>query len=148
MRMTPESLLRDKLRKIEALYAGAGTDGERVAAKAAAERIRARLAELGKTDPPIEMRYSVADPWARQLFMALARRYGLKPYRYPRMQRQSIIIKAPRSFLETVLWPEFNELHTVLNEYLSSITDRIIREEVYGDVADAEEIDVKSLPRK
>ena len=30
--MTPEQLLREKLRKIEALFAGAATEGERVAA--------------------------------------------------------------------------------------------------------------------
>jgi len=41
--MTPEQSLREKLRKIEALFAGAATDGERLAAGAAAERIRTRL---------------------------------------------------------------------------------------------------------
>ena len=41
--MTPEQLLREKLRKIEALFAGAATEGERVAAGAAVERIRDRL---------------------------------------------------------------------------------------------------------
>lgn len=35
----------DKLRKIEALYAEATTESEHDAARAAAERIRARLAE-------------------------------------------------------------------------------------------------------
>jgi septum formation inhibitor-activating ATPase MinD len=33
--------LREKLRKIEALFAGAGTTGERLAAEAALERVRA-----------------------------------------------------------------------------------------------------------
>ena len=41
--MTPEQALREKLRKIEALFAGAGTAGERIAAGAAADRIRDRL---------------------------------------------------------------------------------------------------------
>lgn len=36
--MTPDQLLRDKLRKIEALFAGAATPGEKAAAGAAAER--------------------------------------------------------------------------------------------------------------
>jgi hypothetical protein len=39
--MTTESQLRDKLRKIEALFAGAGTAGERDAAEAALLRVRA-----------------------------------------------------------------------------------------------------------
>jgi hypothetical protein len=38
--MTPEHTLREKLRKIEALFAGAATPGEKAAAGAAAERIR------------------------------------------------------------------------------------------------------------
>ena len=43
--MTPEHILRDKLRKIEALFAGAATPGEKAAAGAAAERIRERLGQ-------------------------------------------------------------------------------------------------------
>ena len=55
------------------------------------------------------------------------------------MHKQSIVIRAPRSFIETVLWPEFEELSAVLTAYLSQITEQIIREEVHGDTGDAEE---------
>ena len=44
--MSIESQLREKLRKIEALFAGAGTAGERLAAEAALERVRERLTNL------------------------------------------------------------------------------------------------------
>ena len=44
--MSTEFQLREKLRKIEALFAGAGTTGERLAAEAAVERLRERLANL------------------------------------------------------------------------------------------------------
>jgi hypothetical protein len=47
-----ESALREKLQKIEALFSGAATTGERVAAEAALERVRARLAELERRDTP------------------------------------------------------------------------------------------------
>ena len=40
MALSSEERLREKLRKIEALYAGAATPGEKSAAGAAAERIR------------------------------------------------------------------------------------------------------------
>jgi hypothetical protein len=40
--MSTESQLREKLRKIEALFAGAGTAGERLAAEAALDRVRVR----------------------------------------------------------------------------------------------------------
>ena len=79
--MSTESHLREKLRKIEALFAGAGTTGERLAAEAALERVRARLAELGQKDPPVETQFSMPDQWSRHLFLALCRRYGLSPYR-------------------------------------------------------------------
>jgi hypothetical protein len=57
--LSDEAALREKLRKIEALFAGAGTAGERNAAEAALERVRARLAELKRQDPPIEMQFSL-----------------------------------------------------------------------------------------
>ena len=135
-----EDVLRDKLRKIEALFAGAATPGERSAAGAAAERIRARLAESARHESAVELRFSVADPWSRQLLIALCRRYGISPYRYPRMRRQTIVVKAPRSFLETVLWPEFQQINAALTEYLSSVTERVIRAEVFGEVGDADEV--------
>ncbi len=138
--MTDETLLREKLRKIEALFAGGATAGERSAAQAAAERIRSRLESTAKTEQPTEMRLSIADTWSRQLLIALCRRYGLKPYRYPRMHRQTVIIKAPRSFIDKVLLPEFEAINAALIEYLSSITERLIREEVFRDVGEAEEI--------
>lgn len=40
--MNSESQLREKLRKIEALFVGAGTAGERLAAEAALQRVRAK----------------------------------------------------------------------------------------------------------
>ena len=136
-----EAGLREKLRKIEALFAGAATAGEKAAADAAASRIRARLGKAAATEPPVEIRFSVPDNWSRQLFIALCRRYGIRPFRYRRMHRQTVIVKAPRSFVEQVLWPEFGELSAALTAYLAEITDRLIREEVHGETADAEEQD-------
>ena len=139
--MTPEQLLREKLRKIEALFAGAATEGERVAAGAAAERIRDRLGLAAGKEKEIEMKFSISDVWSRQLFVALCRRYGLRPFRYRRMHRQTIIIRTPKSFVEQVLWPEFEELSAALTAYLSEITEKVIREEVHGETGEADEID-------
>jgi hypothetical protein len=138
--MSDEAALRDKLRKIEALFSGAGTAGEKAAAGAAAERIRARLREEEKREKPVEMRFSLPDPWSRQMFIALCRRYGLRPYRYPRMRQQSVMVRAPETFLNTVLWPEFQEINAALTEYLAQITDRVIREAVYKEIGDADEV--------
>ena len=138
--MTPDEILRDKLRKIEALFAGAATPGEKAAAGAAAERIRQRLGQTAGKEKSIELKFSIPDVWSRQLFIALCRRYGLRPYRHPRMHRQSILIKAPKSFMEQVLWPEFQELNQALRTYLNDVTLKIIREEVHSDASEATEV--------
>jgi hypothetical protein len=57
------------------------------------------------------------------------------------MHRQSILIKAPQSFMEQVLWPEFQELSAALVAYLSEITEKVIREEVHKETGEAEEVD-------
>jgi hypothetical protein len=136
--MQSEEILREKLRKIEALFAGGATEGEKMAAGAAAERIRARLKETTGKEKTVEIRFSLPDPWSRQLFIALCRRYGIRPYRYPRMRRQSIVISAPQSFIDDVLWSEFEQINDALVDYLAEITDRVIREEVFGTTEDAE----------
>lgn len=143
--MTIEVELREKLRKIEALFAGAGTAGERLAAEAALERVRARLGELERRDSPIEMQFSMSDQWSRRLFLALCRRYGLKPYRYPRQRLTTVVLRVPRGFIDQVLWPEFNELNRALRVYLNDVTLRIIREEVHGDASEAAEV-AQALP--
>ena len=67
--------------------------------------------------------------------------FGLRPFRYRRMHRQSLIVQAPKSFIDQTLWPEFEELNAALTDYLSEITERVIREEVHGETGDADEVD-------
>jgi fumarylacetoacetate (FAA) hydrolase family protein len=57
------------------------------------------------------------------------------------MHRPSIVIKAPKTFVDAVLWPEFQELNAALVAYLSEVTERVIREEVHRETGEAEEID-------
>jgi hypothetical protein len=137
--MISQSQLRDKLRKIEALFLGAGTSGERLAAEAALARVRAKIVELERHDPANEMQFSLPDQWSRHLFIALCRRYGLKPYRYPRRRRTTVMVRAPRRFTEQ-LWQEFRELNADLQAYLHEVTLKLIREEVYSGSSDAQEV--------
>jgi hypothetical protein len=135
-----EAVLREKMRKIEALFAGAGTEGERLAAGAAMRRVRCRLATLQREGPPVEMQFSLGDQWSRRLFLALCRRYGLAPYRLHRQRLTTVMLKAPRRFAEEVLWPEFEELNQALLQYLNAVTLKVIREEVHRDAGEAAEI--------
>jgi hypothetical protein len=140
--MTAEEKLRERLRKIAALFEGATTVGEREAAASALTRLRAQLAEMQQRPgaaPPVEFQFTMPDLWARRLFSALCRRYGLKPYRYKRQRYTTVMVRAPKDFINLTLWPEYVELKMALDDYLDEATERIIREEVFGDAADAAE---------
>jgi hypothetical protein len=137
--MTTEEKLREKLRKISALFEGAKTIGERQAAGAAIERVKQALAATAQTEQPVEVQFSLPDRWQRRLFMALCRRYGLEPFRYRRQRYTTVMVRAPRSFVDMTLWPEYLQIKTALDEYLNEATERIIRQEVFGDTEEAPE---------
>ena len=137
--MTSEQQLREKLRKISALFHGATTVGERDAAAAAMERVKKGLGTTLKTEQLVEFKFSLPDLWQRRLFSALCRRHGLEPYRYKGQRHTTVMVQVPRSFVHKTLWPEYQELRAALNDYLNDATERIIREEVYGDAGEASE---------
>jgi hypothetical protein len=137
--MATEQKLREKLRKISALFEGAQTIGERHAAAAAIERVRQALAAIAQTEQPVEMRFTLPDLWQRRLFAALCRRYGLEPYRYVRQRYTTVMVRVPRSFVDRTLWPEYLQIKKALDEYLNEATERIIRQEVYRDTREARE---------
>lgn len=143
-----EAALQDKLRKIEALHAGTTSDGEREATRLAAERIRARLADARTKEPDVVLVYSLPDPWTRKLFLALCRRYGLSPFRRSRQRYSTIQLRAPATFQNLTLWPEFIALAAELKKHLAEITERVVREAIDGDISEAEESEgPKALPQ-
>jgi hypothetical protein len=137
--MTTEQELRQKLRKISALFEGATTIGERDAAAAAIDRVRKALTAAEQIEQLVETQFKLVDRWNRRLFTALCRRYGLKPYRYPRQRYSTVTLQAPRSFIDNTLWPEFLQIKKALDEYLNEAIERIILEEVFGNSDEAEE---------
>jgi hypothetical protein len=143
--MNNEEELRLKLRKIEALFAGAGTIGERDAAEAALGRNKEKVEQTTKTAPLVEYTFTFGDRWSKQLFMALCRRYALSPYRYNRQRHTTVMARAPKAFIDDVLWPEYVALSEALTEYLHQATEKIISEEIYKDTTEAEEIVVPLL---
>lgn len=134
-----ERKLIEKLQKIEALFARAASDGERAAAAGARERIRTRLEQTARTEPPVEYRFTLADGWSKALFLALLRRYGVRPYRYRGQRRTTVMAQVARRFVDDVLWPEFSELNATLRAHLDTVTRRIVAQAIHGDTADAEE---------
>lgn len=126
-----EQDLLDKLAKIERLYAGAATPGEKEAAADALARIKRRIGEAARVERPIEYKFTLTDGWSKKLFTALLRRYELRPYRYSRQRRNTVMVRVPRSFVEETLWPEFLELSKVLQTYLDEVTERVISSAIH-----------------
>ena len=134
-----EKALLDKLRRIEALHAGATTPGERDAAANAMRTIQLRLRLVEKEQPAVEYKFTLGDHWSRKLFTALARRYGLKPYRYRRQRYTTVMVRVPQRFVDDTLWPEFVELDRVLRETLEQGTEQVIRQ-VFGQETNEAEV--------
>lgn len=138
--MMTEQQLFEKLQLIERLFEGAATLGERNAAANARERIKQRLKEIEKSDPPVEYKFSLSDVWSRKLFTSLLRRYDIKPYRYYRQKHTTVMARVPHKFVQETLWPEFSQLNETLHKYLNEITEKIISENVFADNSEAEVI--------
>ena len=136
--MTDYEKLIDKLRKLEAVFTGTNYDGERIAASVAIDKIRERLRSVEGTDPPIQYKFTLADMWSRKLFVALLRRYGMTPYRFPKQRHTTVMVRVSPRFVDETLWPEFLELSKTLSEYLTNITDKVISESIFADTSEAE----------
>ena len=133
-----ECELIDRLRRIEALFAGTPFDGERHAASAAIDRIRQRLLQVQESEKPVEYRFTLGDDWSVRLFVALLRRYDIPPYRHRGRRRTTIMARVPKSFVDTTLWPEYLEIQGTLGRYLDEVTERVISECIHKDASDAE----------
>src|SRR5580704_2405661 len=101
--MTTEQQLREKLRKISALFEGATTTGERSASAAAIASVKKALAAQLETERWPEMQFTLPDLWQRRLFSALCRRYGLEPFRYKRQRYTTVVVRAPKTFVNRTL---------------------------------------------
>jgi hypothetical protein len=138
-----ENRLIAKLRAIEALFAGATTDGERIAAHEARLRILQRLGEIQAEDPAIEFRFKLADSWSRKIFLALLRRYEITPYRRPRQRSTTVMARVPKRFVNETLWPEFEQISSLLRTHLEEVTQRLVSEVLHEDASEPVEL---SLP--
>jgi len=133
--MRDESDIRQRLAKLEALFARGATAGERAAAGAALERLQARLDLAGPMDvePEIELQYSLPDVWSVRLFVALCRKHGIKPYRYPRQRRTTVMVRVRKAAFERTIAAEFQELHRELTTYFGEMVNHLIANVMKSD---------------
>jgi hypothetical protein len=136
--------LIEKLARIESLFAGATTEGERAAAGFAIERMLRRLREAESRDPPVEYRFTFNNEWSRKLFVALLRRYEITPYRYHRQRYNTVMARVPVTFVNETLWPEYEALNEALLGHLEAVSAEIIARAVSRDTTEPQEI--QALP--
>jgi len=127
--------IRDRLAKLEALFSRGATDGERAAAGAALERLQARLDSAGAAaeDPEVELQYSLPDAWAVRLFVALCRKHGVRPYRYPRQRRTTVMVRVRQATFERTIAAEFRALHGELTAYFDETVNHLIANAMRSD---------------
>lgn len=136
-----EAKLIDQLRKVEALFAGATTPGEEAAAGNVRERLLKQLELLQIDDPPEEYQFSMSDQWERIVLVALLRRYGLRPYRYPRQRRTTVMVRVSPRFLDKTLLPELDQITRILRQYLLDVTQRVVTQVLEADSSEPDELD-------
>lgn len=138
--------IRERLEKLEALFARGATAGERAAAGAALERLHTRLdhAEQAADEPEIELQYSLPDVWAVRLFVALCRKHGVKPYRYPRQRRTTVMVRVHKASFERTIAAEFRALHRELTSYFGEMVNHLIGNVMKAD-GDDETLEQRQL---
>ena len=135
--MLDDERLRAKLAKVEALFRRAGNAGEQAAAEAALKRLKGRLgASHEDRGPEIELQFSLPDMWSVRPFLAVCRKHGVRPYRYARQRRTTVMVHARREFFDQVVLREFDLLHDELESYFEDVTDQLIERALGSDGGD------------
>lgn len=135
--------LHDKIKKIEALIAGAKSDGERQAAALAKNRILERF-QVEEATKPIEYTVPLGNHWKKKLFVALCSKHQLRTYRYKRQKHTTAMLRANSTFVDEVLWPEFKKYSALLEELVGEIFDDLISQ--IHDVKEDEIVIAGELP--
>lgn len=94
---------------------------------AAAESRRKVLSEWRQRETDIEFRCSIPDSVSQRVFGAVCLRYGLEIYAR-RRKSATICVRAPRGFVEQVLWPEFEAITSVVSRTVSAAVERVMEE--------------------
>lgn len=91
-----------------------------------AEEMKAAVQEVLQREAELEYKFSLNDSWSVQLFTAVARKYGVKPYRTHGQKSQTVMIRATKSLVDEKLWPEFQQLSDRLHVALEKTTHDLI----------------------
>ena len=132
--MYENKALREKLAKVEELFRRAGSPGERVAAGVARDRLRKRLGDdqLKRRGIEQELKVTLPDAWSVKLFCAVCNNHNIRPFRYKRQRKTTVMVIVEQPAFERVVWPEFKRLQDELQSYFESFTQDLIRRNFRG----------------
>jgi len=111
----------EKFAKIQAVIERTSSEGERQAAILAMERLLKRESAL-----PIEYRVTLRSIWQKKLFVALAKKYGLKTYRNHRQKYTTTMLRIAPALMNELLWPEYKKYSAMLEELVREVLDSIL----------------------
>jgi hypothetical protein len=126
--MLSEIGLIDKLQKIQALYLGAMTPGERAAAAQAMTNIQNKLENYKQQDRVTEWKFGVNNYFEKRLLKAILNKYGIDSYRYHGQRHTTLNAKASDSMINKVIWPQYQEMSKVLRDHFDKLTNEVIKE--------------------
>ncbi len=98
-----------------------------------AEEMKSAMQEILRREAEVEYKFSLQDSWSVQLFTAVAKKYGITPYRAHGQKAQTVMIRASKTVVDEQLWPEFNRLCDRLHHALHTATDDLIAETLGAD---------------
>lgn len=125
--MLSELGLIDKLQKIQALYQGATTPGERAAAAQAMANVQSKLNEYQKQERVTEWKFGLGNYFEKRLLKALLDKYGIESYRYSGQRYTTLNARATASMINEVIWPQYQEMVKVLRNHFDELTNEVIK---------------------
>lgn len=104
--MNDEQALIDSFRSIELKHSGLGAAN----ADRAEARIRGRFQDSVLAPDIQEFQFNLKHDWQTFVFHALLKRYGIRPYRYRKQRKSTILIRVSKQIMDDLLWPIFNDV--------------------------------------
>lgn len=117
--------LLEKIKKIEALIASSKSDGEKLAASLAKNRLLERSREEAAAKP-VEYTVPLGNHWRKKFFVAICSKHELRTYRYKRQKYTTAMVRANPALVEGILWPEFKKYSALLEELVEEIINDLI----------------------
>lgn len=136
--MLSELGLIDKLQKIQALYYGATTPGEKMAAAQAMANLKSKIDSYKQQDREIEWKFSMGNYFEKRLLKAILSKHGIESYRYYGQRHTTLNARAGKKIVDEVIWPQYEAMVKVLRNHFDELTNEVIKKALGQDEVEDE----------